>query len=137
MASNATATMAWMIDALPETLQNQVLEHLQEYIAKLADESDEKLQEKSAKMLQSEIERLQSHIKMSQTEIEMFKSQIEKLQRHIEMCESQIEQLEELQDEFYWEKTFKDTQDQLTAAARRAKQEIAEGKAEPMDLDRL
>ncbi len=137
MASNATATMTWMIDALPETLQNQVLEHLQEYIAKLADESDEKLQEKSAKMLQSEIERLQSHIKMSQTEIEMFKSQIEKLQSHIEMCKSQIEQLEELQDEFHWEVTFKDTQDQLVAAARRAKQEIAEGKAEPMDLDRL
>ncbi|MCY4401104.1 MAG: hypothetical protein OXD54_00845 [Candidatus Poribacteria bacterium] len=125
MASNATATMTWMIDALPETLQNQVLEHLQEYVVKLADESDEKLQEKCAKMLQSEIERLQSHIKMSQAEIEMFTSQIEKLQSHIEMYESQIEQLENWQDEFQWEITFKKTQDKLIAAAQRAKEEIA------------
>lgn len=43
----------------------------------------------------------------------------------------------ELQDELRWDIAFNNTQDQLVAAARRAKQEIAEGKAEPMDLDRL
>ena len=42
-----------------------------------------------------------------------------------------------LEDELRWEASFNRTQDQLIAAARRAKQEIAEGKAEPMDLDRL
>ncbi len=43
----------------------------------------------------------------------------------------------ELEDELHWGITFNNTQDQLIVAARRAKQEIAEGKTEPMDLDRL
>lgn len=47
------------------------------------------------------------------------------------------EYITELQDELRWEASFKNTQEQLMAAARKAKQEIAEGKAEPMDLDRL
>ena len=76
MASNAIATIARMMETLPEALQNQIVEHLREYIA-------------------------------------------------------------ELEDEFRWEASFNKTQEQLIAAARRAKQEIAEGKAEPMDLDRL
>ena len=45
--------------------------------------------------------------------------------------------LQSLQDELRWDIAFNNTQDQLIAAARRAKQEIAEGKSEPMDLDRL
>lgn len=76
MASNAITTIAQMMETLPETLQNQIVEHLREYIA-------------------------------------------------------------EQQDELRWENTFNNTQDQLVKAARRAKQEIAEGKAEPMDLDQL
>ena len=76
MASNAITTITQMMETLPELQQNQVVEHLREYIA-------------------------------------------------------------ELQDELRWEASFNRTQDQLIAAARRAKQEIAEGKAEPMDLDRL
>jgi hypothetical protein len=47
------------------------------------------------------------------------------------------EYIAELQDELRWEASFKNTQDQLIAAACQAKQEIAEGKAEPMDFDRL
>ena len=76
MASNAITTITRMMETLPEALQNQVVEHLREYIA-------------------------------------------------------------ELEDELRWEASFNKTQDQLVAAARQAKQEIAEGKAEPMDLDRL
>ena len=76
MASNAITTITQMMETLPEPQQNQVVEHLREYIA-------------------------------------------------------------ELQDELRWEASFNRTQEQLIAAARRAKQEIAEGKAEPMDLDRL
>ena len=76
MASNAITTITQMMETLPEALQNQIVEHLREYI-------------------------------------------------------------EELQDELRWEASFNNTQEQLIAAARRAKQEIAEGKAEPMDLDRL
>lgn len=73
MASNAIATITRMMETLPEALQNQIVEHLREYIA-------------------------------------------------------------ELEDELRWEAAFNRTQEQLVAAARRAKQEIAEGKAEPMDL---
>lgn len=76
MASNAITTITRMIETLPEALQDQVVEHLREYIA-------------------------------------------------------------ELEDELRWETSFNNTQKQLIAAAQRAKQEIAEGKAEPMDLDRL
>ena len=76
MASNAITTMTQMMETLPEALQNQVVEHLREYIA-------------------------------------------------------------ELEDELRWEASFNRTQEQLIAAARQAKQEIAAGKAEPMDLDRL
>lgn len=47
------------------------------------------------------------------------------------------ESIADLEDELQWELSFNNTQDQLVAAARRAKQEIAKGKAEPMDLDRL
>ena len=76
MASNAITTITQMMEALPEVLQNQIVEHLREYIA-------------------------------------------------------------ELEDELRWEASFNNTQEQLMAAARQAKQEIAEGKSEPMDLDRL
>ena len=76
MASNAVATITRMMETPPEALQNQIVEHLREYIA-------------------------------------------------------------ELEDELRWEASFNRTQEQLVAVARRAKQEIAEGKAEPMDLDRL
>lgn len=76
MASNAITTITRMMETLPEVIQNQIVEHLREYIT-------------------------------------------------------------ELEDELHWETSFKSTQDQLILAARRAKQEIAEGKAEPMDLDRL
>ncbi|MDE0018061.1 MAG: hypothetical protein OXU51_17900 [Candidatus Poribacteria bacterium] len=76
MASNAITTMTRMMETLPEALQNQIVDHLREYIA-------------------------------------------------------------DLEDELHWEASFNRTQEQLMAAARRAKQEIAKGKAEPMDLDRL
>ena len=73
MASNAITTITRMMETLPEPQQNQVVEHLREYIAELA-------------------------------------------------------------DELRWEVSFNNTQEQLIAAARQAKQEIAEGKAEPMDI---
>lgn len=47
------------------------------------------------------------------------------------------EYLEDLQDELRWDSLFKKTQPQLIAAARRARQEIAEGHAKPMDYDQL
>lgn len=44
------------------------------------------------------------------------------------------EYIAELEDELRWEVSFNRTQEQLVAAARQAKQEIAEGKVAPMDL---
>jgi hypothetical protein len=43
------------------------------------------------------------------------------------------EQMEDLQDELRWDSLFKKTQPQLAAAARRAKQQIAEGMAMALD----
>lgn len=76
MPSPAITTMVKMIEPLPELLQDQVVEHLREY-------------------------------------------------------------LEDLQDERQWDASFKKTQTQLMAAARRAKQEIATGQAEPLDSEEL
>ena len=45
--------------------------------------------------------------------------------------------IEDLQDEIQWDISFKKTEQQLIAAARRAKKEIDEGRAEPLDDDQL
>lgn len=47
------------------------------------------------------------------------------------------EYLLEVEDELKWEALFKRTQPQLIAAAQRARQEIAQGLAEPLDLNQL
>lgn len=41
------------------------------------------------------------------------------------------------EDDIRWNEAFEKTQTQLVAAARRAKQEIAAGKAKPLELDEL
>ena len=46
------------------------------------------------------------------------------------------EYIAEKREELRWDVSFKKTQGQLVAAARRAKEEIAAGKASPMDYDR-
>jgi len=43
----------------------------------------------------------------------------------------------EMQDEIQWDIAFRRTQEQLIAAAQRARQEIAAGHAEPLDYDQL
>lgn len=45
--------------------------------------------------------------------------------------------LADLQDDMRWDELFRRTQAQLAAAARRAKQEISAGQAQPMDYERL
>jgi hypothetical protein len=47
------------------------------------------------------------------------------------------EYIADLQDNLRWHALIKKTQPQLVAAARRARQEIAAGLAQPMDYDRL
>ena len=43
----------------------------------------------------------------------------------------------DLQDELQWDALFQRTQDKLIATARRVKKEISDGKAEPLDFERL
>jgi hypothetical protein len=43
----------------------------------------------------------------------------------------------DLEDEKRWDVSFKRTQDNLVAAARKAKQEIASGQSVPMDYEQL
>jgi len=69
------------------------------------------------------------------TVIKMIESVPETVQDQV--VEHLREYLEDLQDELQWDTLFKKTQPQLIAAARRAKQEIAEGHAKPMDYDQL
>lgn len=76
MTSRAITTVTKMLESLPEELQNQVVEHLRDYLA-------------------------------------------------------------DLQDELQWDELFQRTQSQLVAAAQRAKQEIAEGHAQPLDYEQL
>ncbi len=76
MSSEAIATVVRMMDSLPDTAQDQVVEHLRAYLL-------------------------------------------------------------EMQDEARWDTLFAKKQPGLIAAARRAKREIAEGKAKPMDYDDL
>lgn len=47
------------------------------------------------------------------------------------------EYIEMLRDELQWDDSFKRTQASLVAAAQRARKEMEEGKAEPMDYDQL
>jgi hypothetical protein len=74
MSSRAIATLVEMMESLPETLQDKVVEHLREY-------------------------------------------------------------LEDLRDEEQWNLSCENTQQSLIIAAQRAKQEISEGKAQPLDID--
>jgi len=47
------------------------------------------------------------------------------------------EYINDLQDEIRWEESFEKTQQKLVAAAKRAKQEIAEGQATALDYEQL
>lgn len=76
MSSTAIATVTKMLESLPETVQDQVVEHLRKYV-------------------------------------------------------------EDLRDELRWDALFEKTQQQLVAAAKRAKQEIVEGHAQPLDYNQL
>jgi len=47
------------------------------------------------------------------------------------------EYLAELEDEQKWDEAIAKSQDKLAYGAREARKQIAEGKSEPMDFDRL
>ncbi len=69
------------------------------------------------------------------TVIKMMESLPEDVQERV--AEHLREYLEDLQDELKWNKSFKETQQQLIASAQSAKREIAEGLAKPMNYEYL
>jgi len=76
---------------------------------------------------------------MSATEIATLVKMMETLPESVQdrVVEHVREYIAELQDEVQWDMTFRRTQSQLMAAARRAKQEIAAGRAESLDHNQL
>ena len=76
MSTNSIATIIKMMESLPLSVQDKVVEHLQEYLL-------------------------------------------------------------DLQDELKWDYLFQNTQNQLVAKAKLAKQEIAKGQSKPMEYDKL
>ena len=69
------------------------------------------------------------------TVIKMMESLPEDKQN--ELVEHLREYIQELQEEQKWQESFDKSQDKLVAAAKLAKQQIAEGKAKTMNYDRL
>ena len=47
------------------------------------------------------------------------------------------EYIEDLRDEFRWDESFSRTQKALVTAARLSRKEIEEGKASPLDVEKL
>jgi len=76
---------------------------------------------------------------MPSTAIATVEKMLESLPEEVQerVVEHLREYILDLQDELRWDALFKRTQDKLVVAARRAKEEIAAGKAEPMDFERL
>lgn len=76
---------------------------------------------------------------MSSADIETVTKMLESLP---EAAQEQVvihlrEYIANLRDEVEWSASFKKTESKLVEAARRARQELAEGKAEPMDYEKL
>ncbi len=69
------------------------------------------------------------------TMMKMLESVPEPLQE--EVVEHMRDYIENIRDEAKWKESFSRTEDKLIAAARQSRREIAEGKASPMDIDKL
>ena len=54
-----------------------------------------------------------------------------------QVVEHLCQYIQDLQDELGWEALFQRTQPQLVAAARRARREMAEGCAQPLEYEQL
>ena len=69
------------------------------------------------------------------TMIKMFESLPDQFQETV--VEHMREYIEDIREETKWKETFSRTEDKLIVAARKARQEITEGKASPLDIDQL
>ena len=69
------------------------------------------------------------------TIIKMIETLPEKTQDRV--VEHLREYLNDLRDEALWDESFSRTQANLVSAAQRVRKEIAEGKATPLDIEKL
>ena len=69
------------------------------------------------------------------TIVKMVESLPDELQEKV--VEHIRDYIADLEDEKSWDASFQRTQDNLVAAARKAKQEIAAGQSVPMDYEQL
>ncbi|MBD1846460.1 hypothetical protein H6F89_24145 [Cyanobacteria bacterium FACHB-63] len=69
------------------------------------------------------------------TIVKMIESLPDDLQEKV--VEHLRDYIADLEDEKRWDASFKRTQNNLVTAARKAKQEIAEGRSMPMDYEQL
>jgi len=69
------------------------------------------------------------------TIVKMVESLSDELQERV--VEHIRDYIADLEDEKLWDTSFQRTQDNLVAAARKAKQEIAAGQSVPMDYEQL
>jgi hypothetical protein len=76
---------------------------------------------------------------MSSTAIATVTKMLESLPEtaQVQVVEHLREYIEDLRDELEWDTLFAKTQPQLVTAAKRAKREIAEGRAKPLDENQL
>jgi hypothetical protein len=76
---------------------------------------------------------------MSSTAIATVTKMLESLPEtaQAQVVEHLREYIEDLRDELEWDALFSKTQPQLVTAAKRAKQEIAEGRSKPLDENQL
>ena len=76
---------------------------------------------------------------MSSTAVTTIIKMLESLPIDVQdrVAEHLREYIDDLQDELRWNDSFQRSQSELMAAARRAKQAIAEGQATAMDYDQL
>jgi translation initiation factor 2B subunit (eIF-2B alpha/beta/delta family) len=69
------------------------------------------------------------------TIVKMLETLPEQLQDRV--VEHVREYIEDLRDEVRWNESFSRTQESLVIAARLARKEITEGKANPLDIEKL
>ena len=71
----------------------------------------------------------------AKTMIKMLESIPDSLQENV--VEHMRDYIEGIRDNAKWNDSFGRTQDKLSVAARQARRQVAEGKASPMDFDKL
>lgn len=76
---------------------------------------------------------------MSFSNVNILKDKLDSLPEEMRerIAEYLSEHFEDIKDEVRWEQQFKNSSGKLMEMARKAKKEISEGKAEPMNYEKI